>query len=141
MAWGTRVNVLMDRLGATLKEGASLAEDDPRAKELGNKVGARVFNTVKDTMFTGEDATIASRVAGGAMVTGAVIGAGAGIQAAQDHPILATGAVIGAGVLAMSNPRNVMDVVSNGANRMRAWSELGREKETAANIADSRKIV
>jgi hypothetical protein len=133
MAWGTRINVLMDRLGATLKEGASLAEDDPRAAELGNKVGARVFNTVKDTMFTGDDATIGSRVAGGVLATGAVIGAGAGIQAAQDHPMLATGAVIGAGALAMSNPRNVMDMVSNGANRMKAFADLGTATRASKN--------
>lgn len=124
MAWGTRINDMLDNIGKTLQEGAGLEE--AKAKELGmkNSVGARVFNSIKDTMFTGEDATLKSQVVGTALGVGAVVGTGAALQNAQDHPVIATGAVIGVGALLASNPANVMSAVAKAGERLSTMGNL-----------------
>ncbi len=135
MGMGTNLNVLIDRIGATLTEGAGLSAEEAEKQGLGNKAGARVLNAVNDVMFKGQDrggmATTKSRLVGGAAVAGGVVGAGVALQAAQDHPVLATGAVIGAGALALSDPSSLMTMARSVGQR---FSNIGEARDVAKGV-------
>ena len=118
MAFGTRFGVLAKRFGSALEDGAAQGEGASR-------IGATLFNTAKDTLFTGvkteEDATgatMTSRIAGGVIGVGAVAGVGAAAQQAQDHPILGIGAMGATAALLASRPKTVMEAIGGAGERM-----------------------
>ena len=134
MAFGTRLGVLMDRLSTTMREGAEEGEGASR-------IGTRIFNTTKDTLFTGEKtetdsgATATSRIAGGVIGVGAVAGVGAAAQQAQDHPVLGIGAMGATAALLASRPKTIMDTLSGMGSKLSKFGNI----EDAANVVNGMK--
>lgn len=140
MAVGSRLGLLVDRIGSTIRDGAKLTEDEASKLGMKNTTGARVLDTIKDTMFTGKaneatgdlGASLTSRVVGGAIGVGGVAAAGVGFQSIQDHPVLGTGIIGAAALTAMSTPRGIMDAAQSISKRMSHFANAEEAEKVTA---------